>query len=463
MTSHRDFTTFQQDTDFEPDEVEEVKPDEPEDKEDHKILHEFRYYMDSLRTRHYWPEALTILGLCILGYVLTFGINWVAHWLHNKSIENVADFFLYGGMMSEKFWHGQFWRPLTSGFLHGGLWHILGNMISLLSLAFILRLYAPGKRWVWIFLLTQYFGCILASYFDGRDMVGASVGIMGLLGALLAAMIRMKFFKKDEQPPIHFITMGTLIMLMGLQIVMESLIPNVGHMGHASGFVLGFIAGMFVSLRGAVQVHIIGDHLKVNAVSFGKKDPYPVESIYFDVLEGFDRNKECIYSVHKLHTFWGGHRGYYKVLYGSRSFMLKHRGKGKLIARRFSLPGWANGEKLRQAMIRAAEKANHASTLPRLQRSAAYLLSWVPGGYAWYYLFNQWAGELRMDPASLQWVNHVLPAIAAPYAIDALSMAGCAMMTFFFAQMVQTFSHGFATTMVVRVLGNGRPAAAAQE
>ena len=118
-----------------------------------------------------------LIGINIFVFVLQlFTSDREGGWLTNALILNV----------DQVVFHGEIWRPLTSAFLHGGMFHIVGNMLSLVGLAFVLRRYAPRRRWLYIFLFTQYVGCIIAGYLNPGLMVGASVGIMGLLGSLFA-------------------------------------------------------------------------------------------------------------------------------------------------------------------------------------------------------------------------------------------------------------------------------------
>ncbi len=67
----------------------------------------------------------------------------------------------------------------------------------------------------------------------------------------------------------------------------------------------------------------------------------------------------------------------------------------------------------------------------------------VPTGIAWYYLFHEGFASMHRDPAELLWVNDYAPAAIAPYLIYLLSVGGCAMMTFFFAQIVYSMALGY--------------------
>jgi len=456
---HRDFKTFSQDYDPDPSQLEEA--DAPErTPDDHELPpeHSFRYTCDSIFVKRFLPEVLGIVGLCLVGYALTWGLQGLAQTVHSDALQKTADFIFNGGAMSGAFFHGEIWRPLTSAFLHGGMFHIVGNMLSLVGLAFVLRRYAPRRRWLYIFLFTQYVGCIIAGYLNPGLMVGASVGIMGLLGALFASLIRMRWFKANEQPGELPITIGTLLTGIGLQIVMESMIPNVGHAAHAAGFALGFAIGLLIALRGATNIYVIGKHTYVRSASFTDKSPVAVESITFDSLPGFDKENEVVYVVDKVHTFWGAHRAEYRVLYGSRSHMLKHRGAGRLVATRFSVPSFKNGVAIMKKLQEVLDKRAAAKKLPLVQSLLAKAMACVPAGAAWYYMFHEWLGDMRMDPAKLQWINDYAPAAIAPYAIDLLSVGGCAMMTFFLAQIVYTIANSYTSGFVKGLSKKSAPA-----
>jgi rhomboid protease GluP len=84
---------------------------------------------------------------------------------------------------------GQYWRLVTAGFVHSGLYHIAFNMWALWSLGQLSeRLFG---RWVTlaVYLLTGVGGSLLS--LGARDLtfeVGASGAIFGLAGAILAGI-----------------------------------------------------------------------------------------------------------------------------------------------------------------------------------------------------------------------------------------------------------------------------------
>jgi len=93
-------------------------------------------------------------------------------------VEN--DFLLYGPYVAD----GEWWRLLTAGFLHGGLFHLLLNMYALYFLGRMLEPALGHVRFAALYfasLLAGSFGAVLLS--PETPVVGASTAIFGLLGA----------------------------------------------------------------------------------------------------------------------------------------------------------------------------------------------------------------------------------------------------------------------------------------
>jgi membrane associated rhomboid family serine protease len=92
----------------------------------------------------------------------------------------IFDYGLFGPLVSE----GEWYRLVTSAFLHEGLWHIAGNMLLLFFLGRILEPGIGTPRFVAIYcvsLLAGSFGALLLS--PDSLSFGASGAVFGILGA----------------------------------------------------------------------------------------------------------------------------------------------------------------------------------------------------------------------------------------------------------------------------------------
>jgi membrane associated rhomboid family serine protease len=131
--------------------------------------------------------------------------------------------------------HHEYYRLLTSGFLHDGLLHILFNMVFLYFVGPSLEAAVGKVNFVAIYLaslLAGSFGALLLTPLD--PTVGASGALFGLLGALVVVA--------------HY--RGISIWASGLgptlliNIVFSLTIADISIGGHIGGFVGGLICGV---------------------------------------------------------------------------------------------------------------------------------------------------------------------------------------------------------------------------
>ncbi len=132
---------------------------------------------------------------------------------------------------------GQWWRLVTAGFLHGGAMHILMNSWVLFDIgAQVEEAYGAARLWVFYFAATV-FGFYASAVWSPGLSVGASAGIFGLLGAMIALGVR-----HGSHP------MGGLYVRWTIYgLIMGFLFPftdNAAHIGGlAAGFAVAYIAG----------------------------------------------------------------------------------------------------------------------------------------------------------------------------------------------------------------------------
>ena len=126
------------------------------------------------------PLLITINFLVFLGMVLT-GADIV-----DPTSSHV---FRWGGNLGPVTIEGQWWRLITSQFVHIGIIHLLTNMVALLFVGMTLEPLFGKARFLTAYLLTGVCGNLLSLYMhpDGLS-AGASGCIFGLLGIFLALL-----------------------------------------------------------------------------------------------------------------------------------------------------------------------------------------------------------------------------------------------------------------------------------
>jgi rhomboid protease GluP len=147
---------------------------------------------------------------------------------------------IFGAKVGLGFLHGQWWRLVTAGFLHGGLFHILMNSWVLFDLgAQVEEIYGPSRMWV-IYFLGSCSGFLLSAWWNPAPSIGASAGLCGLIGAMIALGVRHRN-PMGQAIRGMYVRWAVYILLMGLLPFFN--IDNAAHMGGlVGGFCIGYIA-----------------------------------------------------------------------------------------------------------------------------------------------------------------------------------------------------------------------------
>ena len=138
--------------------------------------------------------------------------------------------------------YNAWWSLFTAGWYHGGLLHILFNMLALKTVApIVINAFGPSRMFC-IYVLSCVFG-FLFSYLGGVPLtVGASTGICGLIGALFyygrsrGGRWGQQVFKQTRAWILSLLIIGFII-------------PNIDNWGHGGGFIAGILLGWVLGYR----------------------------------------------------------------------------------------------------------------------------------------------------------------------------------------------------------------------
>jgi rhomboid protease GluP len=136
----------------------------------------------------------------------------------------------------------EWYRLITAMFLHGGLIHIGFNMMALMQIGPALEELYGSSRYFFLFIVTGAFGFLVSSFPYGpwspNNSLGASGGLLGLVGAMLAITGKRggSYMRELRSRLISNVVILFVLGFMGMGI------DNKAHLGGlASGFVLGKI------------------------------------------------------------------------------------------------------------------------------------------------------------------------------------------------------------------------------
>lgn len=128
------------------------------------------------------------------------------------------------------------WSLITANWLHGGLLHLIFNMLALRTVAPLVMQEFGVCRMFSIYTLTGMMGFLLSYLGNVYLTIGASSGLCGLIGALL-------FFGKSRGGTwgrlVYKQTSGWVVSL----VLIGFLMPNINNWSHAGGLVSGIFFG----------------------------------------------------------------------------------------------------------------------------------------------------------------------------------------------------------------------------
>lgn len=163
--------------------------------------------------------------------------------------ENKGSLFVDGALIGRAFdgmsligvGEGEWWRLLTSAFLHGSIIHLGMNMLMLWWIGAPMEQALGRGRFLALYLVSGLAGSAGALLLTAQNAltVGASGAIFGTLGAALV-------FERQR----NYILGGSALSIIVLNLVLTFAVPNISVGGHLGGLVGGALAALALSRFG---------------------------------------------------------------------------------------------------------------------------------------------------------------------------------------------------------------------
>lgn len=187
-------------------------------------------------------QAIFSYGKPIFTYLL-IGLNILYFFIIEMfgSSTDVPHLVQFGAKFNPLIMDHEWWRILTSMFIHIGFIHLFMNMIALFYLGTAVeRIFGPAK-----FLIIYFLGGIvggLASFaFTTNVSAGASGAIFGLFGAIL-------FFGLKERK-LFLQTIGRpILIIIVFNVIIGFTAPQIDNSAHLGGLLAGFLSSGIVNL-----------------------------------------------------------------------------------------------------------------------------------------------------------------------------------------------------------------------
>ncbi|WP_047984131.1 rhomboid family intramembrane serine protease [Ornithinibacillus californiensis] len=247
-------------------------------------------------------ESILSYGKPIVTYLLIV-INAILFLLLelNGGSENHTTLIEYGAKYNPLIIEGEWWRIITSMFLHIGLIHFASNMLFLFYFGSLAEKIYGSSRFLFIFLLAGIGGGITSFTFVTNLSAGASGALYGLFGAF----IYFGLFHKR----IFFQTIGKdILILLGINVILGFVLPQLDVAAHFGGLIAGFVAAgivhfpkkrkMVVQVVSLIVYFVLANGLYTFAIQYNNADAsYHLMNIDRLLLE--ERYEEVVESASK--------------------------------------------------------------------------------------------------------------------------------------------------------------------
>jgi membrane associated rhomboid family serine protease len=192
-----------------------------------------RTKVKTIRSRPSTPTVTeTLIGINVIAFVLETATGAPLGGGGGGSIYDHGA--LFGPLIQQSH---DYWRLLTSGFLHDGLLHILFNMVFLYFIGRILEPAIGSLNFTVVYFVSLLAGSFGALLFQPLSpTVGASTACFGLLGALIV----VAHYRRIS------IWQSGLGLTLAINVVFSLSVNGISIGGHLGGFVGGAIAGWLI-------------------------------------------------------------------------------------------------------------------------------------------------------------------------------------------------------------------------
>ncbi|MAA51298.1 MAG: hypothetical protein CMG76_02085 [Candidatus Marinimicrobia bacterium] len=185
-------------------------------------------------------QSIILINIIIFFFMISVGGITV---ITNPSTNLLINF---GASHSQLvFDYGEFWRLLTSNYLHIGFAHLLFNMWCLYSIGLELEESVGSPFYLLTYTLSGIIGSLVSClYYSniGQNIVsaGASGAVFGIAGTLL--VVSIYFVKKFNKNQFNY-DYSSLIFFIGFNIIYGLQVTGIDNGAHLGGLMCGLLMG----------------------------------------------------------------------------------------------------------------------------------------------------------------------------------------------------------------------------
>ena len=140
------------------------------------------------------------------------------------------------GLRADSIARGEYYRFITSMFLHSGIMHLASNAVYLYYFGVRSEKLLGTGKFLLLYLMSGLCGGLLSVFLG--DGYGVSIGASGAIYGLLGAMLLLTKKRGSQYTGMSY---STMLLLAATAICMGFFEPNVDNLGHIGGFLGGML------------------------------------------------------------------------------------------------------------------------------------------------------------------------------------------------------------------------------
>ena len=145
----------------------------------------------------------------------------------------------WGGAYVPYLEEGQYWRLLTSMFMHSGIRHLLNNMLLLYVLGAVLEDLLGSLRFAALYLLGGLgAGAAAWQYYLSRGEMVVSVGASGAVFAVMGALLFIVIYHRGR---VRGLSLRQMMVMLLFSLYFGFTSADVSNIAHIAGLIIGFV------------------------------------------------------------------------------------------------------------------------------------------------------------------------------------------------------------------------------
>lgn len=173
------------------------------------------------------------------GLIITNILIYVLSILFGNYNEILNRFCLYGPNIRE---YGEYYRLITSGFLHGNILHLTLNCYALYIIGSQVESYMGKTKFIIIYLFSLLMGSLMSITLSSYPSIGASGAIFGLMGSLLCFGYYYRIYLGN-------VLKSQIIPLILANLLFGLLASNIDNFAHIGGLIGGCLITMALGVK----------------------------------------------------------------------------------------------------------------------------------------------------------------------------------------------------------------------